>query len=156
MLSTLDDVKRRHEAKGADPAEAMKLWFEVCFIYMDEDRRELGREALCYLTIPFKDDAEWDIRPSSQTFVWRLRDPSHHHIFHSYSKGATPQNQYRCDPTSFDLSAGGVRQGDAHGLRLLLYRDTAEDDATDVATDVTPESEKIGRASCRERVFVCV
>lgn len=111
---SFEEIKARHEQSGADPAAALKCWFEGLFLYLDEATRDEGREALQHLTIPFKKDDQWDRRPSNMTFTSRLKDARHHHIFRSYAKGTAPDNGYKMDPASFELAVEKSHE-DAHG-----------------------------------------
>ncbi len=103
-MAELATWKARHEACGAEPIEALKLWFEAVFLYLEPDSRDLGRGLLQYLTIPFKQDTSWDRRPSNGTFVARMKDARHHHIFRSYARDSLPENGYRLDPASWQLA----------------------------------------------------
>ncbi len=112
---------RAHAEAGATPEGALELWFEAVFLYLDPATRDLGREALAYLTLPFKDDPEWEQRPSNATFVGRLRDPAHAHIFRSYARGTSPAGGYAMDPRAWELavaSAGDDPHGRGHRVSL--------------------------------------
>lgn len=111
---TIETWKGRHAEEGQEPAGALRLWFEACLAFGDEARREIARQAIGYLTIPLKKDAQWDRRPSNLTFVERLERPAHHHIWRSYAAGSSPEDGYQIDPSSFELDV--VRdEKDSHG-----------------------------------------
>lgn len=113
-MTDLETWKARHEACGADPVATLKLWFEAVFLYQQSSQRELGRQLLQYLTIPFKPDPGWDRKPSNGTFVERLKNARHQHIFRSYAQGSRPENGYQLDPTDWQLAV--ERSGeDPHG-----------------------------------------
>jgi hypothetical protein len=125
--TTLADWKQRHQQLGASPEGAIKLWFDAVFLACDPETRDLGREVLQYLTVPFKDDPQWYRRPSASTFASRLEDPRHHHIFRSYVKGATPENGYTIDRTGYSLHiAGSERDQYGRGWKLLLASSGAD------------------------------
>lgn len=116
-----------HAESGTTPAGALKAWFDGVFLYLDEGTRDQGRVALAFLTIPFKDDPGWERRPSNATFVSRLKDPAHAHIFRSYAEGTSPGNGYAMDPADYRLAI--VEEGDdAHGrgYRILLRSSGAD------------------------------
>lgn len=79
------------------------MWFEAVLAYLEPSTRALAAESLAYLTIPFKNDPDWARRPSNGTFVSRLEDERHHHIFRSYAKGTSPETGYRFDHFELDV-----------------------------------------------------
>jgi hypothetical protein len=123
----LEVWKQRHAEDGKTPEGAIKLWFDALYLSLDPATRQLGRDLLQYLTIPLKDDDQWHRRPSNQTFVARLDDPRYHHIFRSYAEGATPENGYSHDPTSYTLQIkGSERDQYGRGWKILLVSSGAD------------------------------
>ncbi len=116
-----DDWQERHSEQATTPEGAIKVWFDAIFLYLDPETRDLGRTLLQYSTVPLKDDDQWHKRPSFSIFLSRLEDESHHHIFRSYAKGATPENGYSMNPRDYELrieSSGKDTHG--RGWRLSL------------------------------------
>jgi hypothetical protein len=123
----LEVWKQRHAEEGKTPEGAIKLWFDALYLSLDPATRQLGRDLLQYLTIPLRDDDQWHRRPSNQTFVSRLDDHRYHHIFRSYAEGATPENGYSLDPTSYSLQiAGSERDKYGRGWKILLVSSGAD------------------------------
>jgi hypothetical protein len=123
----LEVWKQRHAEEGKTPEGAIKLWFDALYLSLDPATRQLGRDLLQHLTIPLKDDDQWRRRPSNQTFVARLDDPRYHHIFRSYAEGATPENSYALDPTSYSLRiSGSERDQYGRGWKILLVSSGAD------------------------------
>lgn len=102
-LGSVDELKKLHAETGKTPEGALKCWFIALYQYTSPNasERKRGKEGLDYLTIPFKDAADWETRNSYSTFVDRCRNQPH--IFRSYAKGTSPQNGYKMDPNAFEL-----------------------------------------------------
>ncbi len=113
--------------EGATPEGALALWFDAVYLYMDEDTRNQGREALTFLTIPFKDESGWEKLPSYRIFVSRMQDPAYAHIFRSYAVGTSPENAYSMDPKNFELNVVESAE-DTHGRgwRVLVRSSGAD------------------------------
>lgn len=126
----MDELKARHEELGKTPEGATKLWLDACFVYMNEETRKLGREMLTYLTIPFKTDADWEKRPSNRVLVERLTKPEFAHIWRSYAKGTSPDNQYKMDPNDWELNhvRNFQHEGDTRGIQCYIKSSGADTD----------------------------
>lgn len=126
----MDELKARHEEVGKDPKEFCKLWMDACYVYMDEETRDAGREMIQYLTIPLKDDPNWDADQSNQYFVRALKDKQY--IMYSYAKGTSPENQYKCDPQNYELAVTRVNMNPAgvetRGIQVYLDSSGADTD----------------------------
>ncbi len=130
--STPNPLIAAHAEMGATPEGALALWFDAVYLYMDEGTRDEGREALTFLTIPFKDEPGWEKRPSYRIFVERLRDPAYAHIFRSYAVGTSPENAYSMDPQNFELNVVESAE-DRHGRgQRVLLRSSGADSARPV------------------------
>jgi hypothetical protein len=113
--------------RGVTPEGALTLWFDAVYLYMDEDTRDQGREALTYLTIPFKDEPGWEKLTSNRIFVSRMQDPAYAHIFRSYAVGTNPENAYSMDPQDYELDIVESSE-DTHGRgwRVLIRSSGAD------------------------------
>lgn len=132
LFQSMDEMKSLHEQHGSDPAKALKLWFDALFLYLDESTRNLGREAMQYLMIPYKKQPKWDTAPSNWTFTSRLKDAKHHHIFRSYAVGTSPENAYSMDPNNWELNVEDSKE-DPHGRGWnVLLRSSGADNARPV------------------------
>lgn len=102
----LDECKSRQAELGKTPEGAAKVWFDACYVYMNEDTRDEGRKMLQYLTIPFKDNPNWDKDRSQEYFLRALLKDQY--IMRSYAKGTSPENQYKMDPNDYELNVERV------------------------------------------------
>ena len=110
------EFKARYQQEGRTPEDAVKLYFEAVFCYIDEATRAEGSKMLRYAL-------HYD-RPIEQsynlaTFVERLRDPERHHIFRSFAAGTSPENDYRMSPDNFNLVVTKRTQEQGY-LRVFL------------------------------------
>ncbi len=128
LPATLDELKALHAEQGTTPEGALKLWFDACFVYMNEETREAGAAMLQYLTIPYMDEPEWFKLNSARTFVERLLDPAKQHIFRSYAKGTAPDNGYAMDPNDWELDhiRNNQREGDDRGIQCYVRSSGAD------------------------------
>ncbi len=106
LPKNLEELQKLHEEAGKTPEGLSKLWFDACFVYMNEETRDEGRKMVQYLTIPLKDDPAWDTNQSNQYFIRALREKQY--IMRSYAKGTTPENQYQMDPQKYELNVERV------------------------------------------------
>ena len=102
LPADLEDLKTRHGEEGKTPEGLCKLWFDACFVYMNEDTRDEGRKMIQYLTIPLKKTDNWDETRDQHYFVRALTEQQH--IIRSYAKGTSPDNQYQMDPQDYELN----------------------------------------------------
>lgn len=101
-MATADELRRRHETEGTTPEGALRLWFEAAFLFFDKATESEGRKALQYLTIPYKENDNWDRSGAASTFLTQIRREPH--ILRSYLRGATPENGYRADTSRVELN----------------------------------------------------
>ena len=122
LPQTLDEMKAQHVLLGGEPQGAVKCFLDACFVYMNPETRDVGRQMLGYLAMPLWGDAAWDTSAGHRLFVERLRGPEFAHIWRSYAVGATPQNGYQMDPDNWRLNFERTNQldGDARGLQVYL------------------------------------
>lgn len=122
LPQTLDEMKREHILLGTEPQGAVKNFLNACFVYMNPETRDAGREMLQYLTIPLKGDATWDRSPGNRLFVERLTSDGYAHVWRSYAIGATPENAYLMDPDDWELNFERTHrhENDDRGLQVYL------------------------------------
>ena len=121
LPQTLDEMKAQHVLLGAEPQGAVKNFLDACFVYMNPDTRDAGREMLQYLTIPLKSDANWDRSPGNRLFADRLTDANYAHVWRSYAIGATPENGYEMDPSNWELNFERTHRRDKDDRGLQVY-----------------------------------
>ena len=98
LPKALEEFQTQIAEKASDPKAATKLFFDAVFVYIGGNR-ELGEQLITEMS-RYKD---WN-KPRS-AFVMALRGKPH--IFRSYAKGATPENQYKMDPNKYELMFTG-------------------------------------------------
>lgn len=120
------DAKTSHSIHGKTPEGALRLWFVAAFQYGSSRAADQaqGREGLSYLTIPFKEAADWEKRPSYQTFRERMLKAQH--IFRSFCKGSSPENGYAADTKRFDLDIARQDPPGDHGVAIHLRSSGAD------------------------------
>lgn len=128
LPTDLDDLKERHEEMGKTPEGLSKLWFDACYVYMNEDTRAEGRKMVQYLTIPLKDEDTWDQSQSQHYFVRALVERPY--IMWSYAKGTSPENQYQMDPDAYELNITRVNMDppgrEQRGIQVYLKSSGAD------------------------------
>jgi len=126
----LDELKERHEEMGKTPEGLCKLWFDACYVYMNEETRDAGREMVQYLTIPLKEDPNWDTNRSNEYFIRALKEKTY--IMRSYAKGTSPENQYQMDPQDYELAITRVNMNppglEQRGIQVYLDSSGADID----------------------------
>ena len=132
LPKTLDEMKVRHAEQGKTPEGATKLWLDACFVYMNPDTRDEGRKMIAWLTYPFHRDNldDWDTKPAGRLLASRLQAKEYQHIFRSYAKGTSPDNQYKMDPNNWELNhvRNFQHPGDARGIQCYLDSTGADAD----------------------------
>ncbi len=128
LPQTLDEMKAQHGLLGTTPEGAVKNFIDACFVYMNPDTRDSGREMLQYLALPLRGEANWDRLSSLRLFSQYLIDPDRQHIWRSYAKGATPENGYRMDPNNWELNfERGYLKDDGRGIPVNLHSSGADE-----------------------------
>ncbi len=100
LAQTYADWKVRIPTMLNTPEGAVKMYFDGVYSYMNPKTRNEGQKMLRYI---LREDADWDTKPSMNTFVSRMKDPNQHYIFKSFAKGSTPENGYLMDINNYEL-----------------------------------------------------
>ena len=94
------DFKQRYQSVAVTPEGAVKMYFDALYSYIDGNHSE----ALKMLRYSLHADKGWDRNSGYYaTFVERLKDPSRYHIFRSFAKGSSPENDYAMSPRNYEL-----------------------------------------------------
>ena len=95
------EFKERYQTEGRTIVGAAHLYFEAVFRYFDAGARDEASKMLryaMYLSMPLEQSNSY------ATFVDRLKNQEHHHIFRSFAAGTSPENSYAMSPYDFKLS----------------------------------------------------
>lgn len=111
------EFRDRCQAACQTPEGAAKMYFDAVFCYMDKAKRSEASKMLRFI---MHADANWERSPYYSTFVERLRDKRHHHIFRSFAEGTSPENDYGMSPESYQLMIGECVPEQGY-VRLFLY-----------------------------------
>lgn len=117
LPKTLEELKERHAELGKTPEGALGCWFDAVYVYMNEETRDIGRQMIQFLTIPYMEQPEWDRDQNNQYFLRALTEQAY--IMRSYAKGTSPENQYQMDPNNYELNI--VRVNPNHPKALQVY-----------------------------------
>ena len=91
----IDQFRARIAAEALDPKGAVRLWFDAVFVYTSGDP-DLGGAMITEMT----KDKNW--RRTASYFVRALdHNP---HIFRSYARGATPENDYAMSSDDYEFT----------------------------------------------------
>jgi len=101
------EFKARYQTEGRSMEGAAHMYFEAVFSYLDKETRSEASKMLRYAMY---NPAPIENSSYFATFVERLKDESHHHIFRSFAVGATPENNYRMSPDNFKLDIVSKRK----------------------------------------------
>jgi len=125
LPKTLEEFQTQIAEKAKDPKAAVKLWFDAVYVYLTVDK-ELGQKLILEMD-RYKD---WDSR---SFLAFRSQVATQPHIMFSYAKGATPENQYKCDPNNYQLTFQGepnlkpiADKEEGEYARLLLVSNGAD------------------------------
>jgi hypothetical protein len=132
QLTSFEALRDEHARSASTPEQALRLWLLATVQYTSQDaaERERGKQGLSYLTIPFKDQPNWERAPSNRFFTDRLT--SKPYIFYSYAKGTSPQNGYALNIASFEPNIARS-QPDSHGRgHMLAVQSSGADSARPV------------------------
>lgn len=127
LPDTYDAFRSHYDRVATTPEGAIKAFLDAVFVYMDEATRAEGRRMLQYAIREYRDDAEWDTRPTARTFVERMKDPAQQYIFRSYAKGTSPATGYKMDPNDYEVDIAEVGEPrDTRGVSVALRSTGAE------------------------------
>ncbi|MCC7493408.1 MAG: hypothetical protein IT204_13720 [Fimbriimonadaceae bacterium] len=122
LPKTLEELQEQHKEAGKTPEGLSKLWFDACFVYINEETRDEGRKMIQWLTIPLKDEPGWDRSQGQTYFVRALKEQQY--IIRSYAKGAKPDNNYQMDPENYELNIEKVNLNppgvEGRGIQVYL------------------------------------
>lgn len=93
----MTDLLARHAIEGNTPEGALALWLTAC-LYVQSGNAGMvtqGFAALRHLTLPFRDDPDWQNRFVHSTFVDRLARDSN--VVRAHHVGSRPESGYACD-----------------------------------------------------------
>lgn len=93
LPETMEEFEARVAEKALEPKQAVKLWFDAVFVYLNVDK-ELGAQMITLMT----KDKEWQ---KKTYFMAALKERPY--IFRSYAKDSSPDNDYEMNPNKYEL-----------------------------------------------------
>ncbi|MBQ7593309.1 MAG: hypothetical protein IJU48_03015 [Synergistaceae bacterium] len=123
LPKTYKEFKARYQTEAKTYQGAIKLYFEAVFAYINKDTREEGGKMLRYA---LRSETPIDRSTYYATFADRLKDPSCTHIFRSYAKGTSPENDYAMSPDDFEINYTGKVEDARDYLRVFLRSSGAD------------------------------
>ncbi|MBQ7264400.1 MAG: hypothetical protein IJR14_11880 [Synergistaceae bacterium] len=124
---TYAEFKERYATEGKTPRGAVKMYFEAVYAYLDPQLREEASKMVRYA---LHSDRPIERSQNYATFAERLRDPSYAHIFRSFAKGTSPEDDYAMSPDDFELMFEDAWEDPGGYLRVALRSSGADSPRT--------------------------
>ena len=123
LPKTYKEFKARYQTEAKTYQGAIKLYFEAVFAYINKETRDEGRKMLRY---SLRSETPIDRSTYYATFADRLKNPAYSHIFRSYAKGTSPENDYAMSPDDFEINYTGKVEDARDYLRVFLRSSGAD------------------------------
>lgn len=123
LPKTYKDFKARYQTEAKTYQGAVKMYFEAVFAYINEATREEGGKMLRYA---LRSSTPIEKSTYYTTFAERLIDPDYQHIFRSFAKGTSPENDYAMSPDNFEINFTGQIEKVSGYLRVFLRSSGAD------------------------------
>lgn len=123
LPKTYREFKDRYQTEAKTYKGAVKMYFEAVFAYINEATRTEGGKMLRY---SLRSETPIDRSQYYSTFAERLKSPDYQHIFRSFARGSSPENNYAMNPDNFELMFEGKPVKESTYLRVPLRSSGAD------------------------------
>ncbi len=109
-------ILERHQKLGTNPKDAIGLWLEAAVRAQANEQQ--GWDALKELTLPLRNEANWQKLSSNRYFVDRIKNQNP--AFRSFFVGATPENGYSINLSDLRIDIAYEGDKDVRGRKFML------------------------------------